>query len=182
LEGGGIAYDKQLRLDYVVANRYYNPAGAYYKEEYLGYRWGGDAVVVNMNADYRVFGKWNVKANLMVMVHGTTDRWTVWTQVDNGDGLDDNDPAYYETPTGSHPSGNYADPNAGARNAASVTTAFSLMGELQLGSLQGLSAIPVLRDMSAYGQADLVWVANKGNISGKNAFDLQLVLGLSYHF
>jgi hypothetical protein len=179
----------QRRLDFVVANRYYYVDSAYYKEDYLGYRWGGDAIVANLNADYRVFGKWNVHANLMVMVHGTTDKWTTWTWVDNGDGVIDPDTSnrgdetpYYETPSSSHPSGNYADPNAGSRNAASVTTALSLSGELQLASLPRLAALPVLRDMSAYAQADFVVVANKGNIKGNAAFDLQLVLGVSWKF
>jgi hypothetical protein len=172
----------QRRLDYVVANRYFDPRGDIYAENYLGYRWGGDAIVANLNADYRVFGKWNVRANLMVMVHGTTDKWTVWTRVDNGDGVNDDEPLYYETPSSAHASGNYADPNAGERNAAYVLTALSLSGELQLSSLPRLASVPVVRGMSVYGQADFVWVANKGNIKGNDAFDLQLVVGISWKF
>jgi hypothetical protein len=180
----------QRRLDYVVANRYYDPRGDFYVENYLGYRWGGDASVANLNADYRVFGKWNVRANLMVMVHGTTDKWTTWTWVDNGDGVIDPDiygrgdeTPYYETPSSAHPSGNYADANAGARNAASVTTALSLMGEWQLASLPSLDALPVVHSMSVYGQADLVIIKNPGNIKSNTlATDLQFTLGISYSF
>jgi hypothetical protein len=38
----------------------------------LGYKYGGDAIVGNLNAGYKVFGKWHVEGNVFFMAHGTT--------------------------------------------------------------------------------------------------------------
>jgi hypothetical protein len=186
------ANKKNRELNYVVANRYYSAAdGAplLFVEEFLGYRWGGDAIVLNANAAYRSFGKWSAGANLMFMVHGTFDKWTRWSAVDIEDnsagwdaGLDaagdyQNRPGYQSTPTDHHYQGNYADENAAARNAPYYLTALSLSGAWNI-----LRDMPGVKSLAVYGQADFVFVANKGNIKGVNAFDAQFTLGASYGF
>jgi hypothetical protein len=84
-----------------------------------------------------------------------------------------------QTPTTSHQTDNAADPGANDpsseryRNAVAMTTALSLSGAWNLPWVPGLSV---------YGQGDFVFVVNKGNIEGKNAFDAQFTLGVSYRF
>jgi hypothetical protein len=174
LRNGTVTNGENAGINWVVANRYHNGSGdAYFPEEFLGYRWGGDAIVLNANAGYRVFGQWNAKANLMLMFHGTYDRWTQYKEVYAADAPAENTPHDTYLPTTAHETGNLADPGAGERDARSVTTVLSLMGEWNL---------PWVRGLSVYGQGDFVFVANKGNIKGVNAFDAQFTAGLSYTF
>jgi hypothetical protein len=174
LRNGTITNGKYAGINWVVSNRYHNGASdAYFPEEFLGYRWGGDAVVINANAGYQVFGSWKAKANLMLMFHGTYDRWTQYTEVYAADAPAENTPHDSFLPTTAHETGNLADPNADERNAVSTTTALSLSGEWLL---------PWVKGLSVYGEADFVFVVNKGNIEGKNAFDAQFTLGVSYRF
>jgi hypothetical protein len=154
---------KRYPLSYIVANRYYVKE-TFAVENFLGYRWGGDAIVINANAFYRVFGKWNAGANLMVMVHGTHDLWTYSSNI-NRPGFPDN----YATPTPNHDNLGNALGDVSGRNAPYVMTALSLSGSWS-----------VLRGLSLYGQTDFVWLANKGNVKGESAFDLQLTLGAGY--
>jgi hypothetical protein len=154
-------------LGFVVATRYYSSAATgIYAQDFLGYRWGGDAVVVNANAGYRVFGQWNVKANLMLLFHGTSDKWTIWRRFPD-------DGSVNSGLTTTHATNNAADSNVSDRAAVAFTTALSLMGEWFLPWVPGLST---------FGQADLVFVTNKDNIPDNNAFDAQFTLGVSYRF
>jgi hypothetical protein len=163
-------------LNYVVANRQAVSPYLYY-EEFLGYRWGGDAIVVNGHAGYREPGHWNAEANLLFMVHGTYDKWTTYRHVYSADHVaasGSQDVSGNTTPTTSHPQDNQADDNASKRDAASYTTALSLLGSWNL---------PWVRGLSVYGQADLVCVVNPGNRSeNPPAWDLQMTMGVSYAF
>ncbi|GHU35050.1 hypothetical protein FACS1894172_16230 [Spirochaetia bacterium] len=174
-------------LNYVVANRYesmnHGSIDPLFVEEFLGYRWGGDAIVLNAKTHYHTFGKWQAGANLLFMIHGTFDKWTKWTAVDMEDagggweaGIDvdgsyTNRPGYQDTPTSSHYQGNYTDANVQNRNAPYILTALSLFGSYQ-----------ILPSLKAYGQADVVLIANKGNIKGNFAADFQFSAGISWTF
>jgi hypothetical protein len=169
-------------LNFVVAGRYFAAAGrdmCYYNEDFLGYRWGGDAAVVNARVGYEVFGKWSLTGNFMLMAHGTFDRYTIWSHVNVSA------PPYNAvTPTTSHPdesanktsdtetTGSYADPSAGMRDAVSYTSAFSLLGSRN-----------VWRNFSVYGQVDLVYIVNPRNIQDNPPIqDIQFTLGLTFAF
>jgi hypothetical protein len=155
---------------YVTANRYYNGSGyALFVEEFLGYRWGGDALVFNLNASYTRLARWNAKFNMMFMLHGTHDRWTKWEKVySSGSGQ----PYTNNFLTSSHPNTNYAD-DAGAkqRNALSATLIPSLSGSFF-----------IRPDWEVYGQADFIAAINHGNIRHNFAADFQLTLGMTYRF
>ena len=162
-------------INYIVANRATFPD--IYYEEFLGYRWGGDAVVVNAHAGYRQVGKWNVEANILFMVHGTFDKWTTYSEVYKDGTLNTDEPEYHATPTEEHPTTlddnrNHADSNAGVRNSVSILTGFSILGSWN-----------IWRNMEIYGQADLVHIVNPGNRK-ENApiTDLQFTIGVSYKF
>jgi hypothetical protein len=169
-------------LNFVVATRYFAAAGddrCYYNEDFLGYRWGGDAVVVNARAGYEVFGAWSLTGNFVFMAHGTFDKYTIWSEVNVSE------PPYdAKTPSASHPgesqdktsdtetTGSYADPYAGLRNVVSYTSAFSLLGSLNF-----------WRAFSVYGQIDLVHIVNPRNRkSNPPVTDIQFTLGLTFAF
>ena len=113
-------------ISYVIANRYHNN-NYYAVEEFLGYRWGGDAMVLHLKADYRVAGKWNLGAALMIMQHGTHDMWTYSNEVFSAESS--NAPHDYATPTTTHDLPNTVDPTAqSTRDAAYLMTTVSVFG------------------------------------------------------
>jgi hypothetical protein len=159
-------------LTYIVANRYAETSMQQYGEEFLGYRWGGDARVFNLRASYREFGRLDLTANLFLMTHGTRDKWSKLAQVYSTD--TDRTDVPTDVPITENHAGvdNYADADAKTtRNAAYVMTAFSLTGSWQF-----------LPDYRVYGQIDFVSIENFGNISGVEASDVQLTLGVTYSF
>jgi hypothetical protein len=178
----GLSNDPGTRhgLNFVVANRYYSNRnnGANYVEEYLGYRWGGDALVFNAHAGYRELGNFNVEANLMVMIHGTFDKWTEWSFVNTAStGDNGNSEEIVYAPSSSHPKNNYADENAYLRDAPYVLTGISLLGSYDAFKFGKWG------DLKLYGQADFVIIANKGNIkSDTAAFDFQFTAGVTWTF
>ncbi|MHB9294423.1 hypothetical protein PilKf_00137 [Pillotina sp. SPG140] len=158
-------------MTYVVSNRYVNSAAkSSYAEEFLGYRWGGDARVFNIHAEYRQFGAWNIGLNLLLMTHGTHDKWTAYSEVYAADSEHfPKDVSITEEHTGVR---NYADSTAETtRNAAYYLSALSLMGEYNF-----------LSRFKAFGQLDFVFINNFANIAGQNEFDLQATLGIKYSF
>jgi hypothetical protein len=184
----------QLPLAFIVANKYTREGRMFYLENFLGYRWGGDAVVVNANAELRTFGKGRLGINFLFMIHGTHDKWTRWSLVDNSEdgfseghannpGHEYHAPDYEETPTSEHYSANYADPYANDldspyyRNAPYYLSALSVSGAWNV--LQG---IPGVKSLELYGQVDFIYIINKDNFLGNNALDIQFAAGVSYRF
>ena len=180
LRDGGMASSGEKRdqkkgqygINYVVALRdIYNTGGnVQYTEEFLGYRYGGDAIVGNLSADYTEYGKWNVGTNLFFMAHGTFDQWTVWTRINPSK----DHPEYPEenpvTPTTSHVSENHRDPNASDRDSVEYTFDLTLKGGYM-----------ILDNLEAYASCDFIYVVNPGNLSSVTPkSDMQLTIGLSY--
>ncbi|GHU30807.1 hypothetical protein FACS1894172_04680 [Spirochaetia bacterium] len=177
-------------LNYVVANRYFafgTGGDAIHDEQFLGYRWGGDAIAINVHAGWRDLGKWNVEANILTLIHGTFDKWTIQSRVGpNGstptsgswDGNGGGIPANQTTPTTSHTQPNYTDSDTTDRNAPYTLFAFSVLGSWNI--FQG---IPGVKNLAVYGQFDLVTIANPGNIKNAPAItDFQFTLGATYSF
>jgi len=150
-------------LNWVVATRYFaNAFGVVYDEDFLGYRYGGDAIVLNLNAGYKEFGAWSIEGNFLYMIHGTHDKWTVWTLLDAGE--------YPVGPTTSHDTPNYVDSDVSDRNAVSHTLVFGIKGDYAI--------LPRLR---GYGETDFVHVINPENDSANAPIsDFQVTLGVEY--
>jgi hypothetical protein len=158
-------------MTYIVANRYVNGLSDYaYPEEFLGYRWGGDVRVFNIHAEYRQFGAWNIGLNLLLMTHGTHDKWTAYSGVYTADSeYFPKDVAITEDHKNVE---NYADSTAGGtRNAAYHLKALSFIGSYNF-----------LSHFNLFGQLDFVFVNNFANIAGQNEFDFQATLGIKYSF
>lgn len=152
-------------LNYVVALRMYSvESGVTYDEQFMGYQYGGDAIVYNGSLGYKKFGKWYVSANLFFMEHGTFDKWTCWTEVSDAS-LD------LSTPTTSHPTDNNGDLTAQTtRNAVAYTTIVGLKG-----------GYTILKNLDVYGEVDYIHITNPGNISTNSPVqDVQVTAGVSY--
>jgi hypothetical protein len=164
-------------INFVVANKGY---GSRYAEQFMGYRWGGDAIVVNANAAYRRFGEWSIKANVMYMAHGTHDKWTTYQDLYAAGAA--GHPQIVPTPTDSHETENHADADTRTtRNAPYHFIAFSLSGSWNVGSLSVFQHIEALNALSLYGQIDLLHIVNPGNRKENVPItDLQLTVGISY--
>lgn len=151
-------------LSYVVALREMSGSSntQNYNLEFLGYPYGGDAIVGNLNVEYRRTGKWSVGSNIFFMVHGTHDRYTVWSRVEKG--------TSQLPPTTTHRTANYNDDKADERDAASKTLVTGICGSMELGS-----------GFSAGIQADYINIWNVGNRTANgHVSDLQLTVMLSY--
>ncbi|AEV29954.1 hypothetical protein SpiGrapes_2178 [Sphaerochaeta pleomorpha str. Grapes] len=144
-----------------------NKDGTRYNAEFIGYEYGGDALVFNLNGGVKKYGKWNVEANGFFMLHGTFDIYTMWSRVGGSSGV----PYDISTPTTDHPTGNYNDPTAQAtRDSVSQTLVVGVSGSYEI--------TPCLK---AFGQVDYIHIGNYGNVSGTVVSDVQLTLGVTYH-
>ncbi|PKL22784.1 MAG: hypothetical protein CVV48_01065 [Spirochaetae bacterium HGW-Spirochaetae-4] len=160
-------------INWVVALRQFSNggsgggAGVYYDEQFLGYEYGGDAIVLNANGGFKQFGKWYIEGNMFYMLHGTHDKWTLWSYVDSNPS---GDTPNVETPTDTHYNENNGDLNEELRNAVSETLVIGVKG--------GYS---ILTNLDVFAQADYIRVVNPGNISTNPTItDVQLTFGVSY--
>ena len=155
-------------INFIVAvpERFLNGWGVYYDEQFLGYRYGPDAIVFNVNFGAKQVGSWNVETNIFAMVHGTTDQGTLFDKVTPEGG----DNPYQSTPTTNHSTRINRDPQAQNRDSATTTVDVTLKGSYQ-----------ILPNLSLYAQADYIWIKNPKNISSNPAIhDLQLSVGVGY--
>jgi hypothetical protein len=151
-------------LNYVGAIREFtNKVGMHYNSEFIGYTYGNDALVVNLNGGVKSYGKWNLSGNVFYMAHGTFDMFTIWSEV-GGDEAE-----IVTTPTTGGSTGNYADPSYASRNAVSHTLVAGVNGSYQ-----------ITDTLKSFGQLDYITIGNYQNISGQKASDIQLTIGLSY--
>ena len=151
-------------INYVVALREMSGGGGYenYNLDFLGYKYGGDAIVAYLSAEYKTLDKWSAGLSLFYMLHGTHDKYTAWTKV--------NKDTNKVTPTTDHQTANYNDENANLRDSASTSFVASLFGTYNFG--YGF-AIEV--------ETDLIYLKNPGNIStNPSQFDTQTTISVSY--
>lgn len=154
-------------INFVVALREYMVGGINYEQDFLGYEYGNDAIVLNGQVGFREFGKFNASLNVFYMMHGTYDAYTLWVDEDGTNGTSE-----VTTPTESHdPENNMADStDTAARNSVEKTLVIGARGDYQ-----------ILDTLSVYGQLDYINITNPGNVSSADAqSDVQLTVGLSY--
>ncbi len=163
-------------INFVVAHREYSGPGmgngVTYYEEFLGYKYGGDALVFNLNGGYKEFGKWYAEGNLFYMLHGTHDKWTLWGLAHKTPNEANHEPPVLSTPTDTHWTQNQGDPQAHLeRDAVSQTFVAGAKG-----------GYTILKGLDVYGQADFIYILNPGNISTRPAiYDFQFSVGVSYN-
>ncbi|NCB01002.1 MAG: hypothetical protein EOM67_02410 [Spirochaetia bacterium] len=153
-------------INYVVAIREKMSELVYYQEEFLGYKYGGDAIVLNGQFVYKDFGTWHATANLFYMMHGTFDKWTLWAAESGGNGS-----SLETTPTTEHKPGNNLDSYVSDRDSVEKTLVIGLQG-----------GYTILSGLDVFGQVDFVHITNPGNVSTNPArSDVQITVGVSYH-
>jgi hypothetical protein len=153
-------------INYVVGIREFSAAGNIsIMEDFLGYEYGNDAIVMNLNGGYTVFDKFRVEGNIFYMLHGTHDMYTLWDQSSDSDP----DAALAETPTSTPATGNQF-PASDARDAVEHTLAMGAKGSYN-----------ILDNLKVYGQFDWLYKINPGNFSTNDPVsDLQISLGAAY--
>lgn len=173
-ESSGAADTDKYGLDYVVAVRTYATGddSVIYDEFFLGYKYGGDAIVTNLNVSWKDMGKLKISSNAFFMAHGTHDKWTRWAVIGNNGQEAWN--RYDVTPTTGHETVNYRydDEDLDQRDAVCYT--------LDLGLY---ASYDITDSFNAFMQLDHVSIWNQFNRSTlAKQSDLQLVLGAKYRF
>ncbi|MCF0237544.1 MAG: hypothetical protein HUK24_03000, partial [Sphaerochaetaceae bacterium] len=159
-------------LNYVVAIKESADCGgkSWFDEQFLGYKYGGDALVANLNGTYTDVRGFSLSANAFYMVHGTHDKWTVWTRVDNVTTGRFNIP-FLST---KHQTENQAvsTEEKNKRDSLSKTLVFGINGSYSFGS-----------GLTAFAQIDSITIQNFKNISSNGTvYDFQLTVGSSWNF
>lgn len=151
-------------INFIVALRKFNQNGVYYDKQFLGYKYGGDALVVNFNNKMYDRNKWSFDTNLFMMCHGTFDTDTMWSTVGPDASREE-----VTTPT----TNNYVD--GSLKNAPEFT-----------GILGFNFKIKPVNNLSLFSQIDLIGIFNPDNINitgGDNLkFDIQLTVGTSLSY
>ncbi len=151
-------------INYVVALREMSDCGGTenYNLDFLGYKYGGDAIVAYLSAEYKTLDKWSAGTSFFLMLHGTHDKYTVWSRV--------NKYTNKITPTTNHQTINYNDSNAYLRDSIETSFVASLFGtyDFDYGFAVEL-------------ETDLIYLKNPGNISANpSLFDCQTTISVSY--
>jgi hypothetical protein len=157
--GEKISPEDEYDINYVVAIRNWSD-GVSFDEEFLGYKYGGDALVLNLNGGFKKLGKYSIDGNIFYMAHGTFDKWTKWKKG-----------SAESTPTTSNDNYNKKTGTTSVKDAVEHTLVIGINGNYELNS-----------NTNIYGQMDYIYKANSGNISGSNYTDVQLTTGIKYKF
>jgi hypothetical protein len=118
LRGSELSGDTGEPIDFIVGYpQYTQKTGNLVKKEFLGYRYGGDAIVVDFATSFMIPESWQINAGAFYMAHGTFD---IETPYDKGD-----DARQETTPT----EDNAVDPE---KNSVESTLIISMGGSVHL--------------------------------------------------
>lgn len=145
-------------INFVVATRYFNSDGIEYDEEFLGYSYGGDALIFNFSKKFDSFDNdWSVEFNWFNMFHGTFDVNTLWNTV--------------------------SEDVFGLTTETSAATDDDTKDSIEFMSILGCYGEYKINDhVKPYGQLDLIAIVNDDNVSGNFDWDVQLTTGVTIQF
>ncbi|MCF7953818.1 MAG: capsule assembly Wzi family protein [Spirochaetales bacterium] len=145
-------------IDFIVERRQFTYDSKVMSDQnFLGYEYGGDAVVIDLQAGLSSFENWEITGELMYMLHGTHNLDTEWQE--------GSDAASAVSPT----SESLDDP---AKDAVEKTLLLEIAGSYNF-----------LENASVFGQLNWISIQNINNVKANgDASDLQAALGLSYSF
>ena len=167
--GDGKQNPGEYGINYVIGIREFTPpvTNISIMEDFLGYEYGNDVVVFNLNGGYTVFDRFRIEGNVFYLLHGTHDMYTLWAI---GSNSDPDDPTLVSTPTTTPASSGNHDPASNSRDAVEYTLALGMKGSYQ-----------ILENLEVYSQADWIYKINPGNFSTNvPVSDLQVTVGASY--
>lgn len=153
-------------INFVVPTSGFKSSGdSYYVMDFLGYRYGNDSVVGNLNVGYEEYGKWNVDFTFTYWADGVMDMHSKWHSTTPG--VDDP-----SSPTSGKEDGNWDNTSNWAdRNAVAHWLIFNISG-----------GYTVIENLDVYAQFRFANVINYANIRGQYENDVQFSLGISYSF
>ncbi len=167
-EGSDYTSDK-YGTDFIVAfpefvsdDKAAKKLSSYYMQP-VGYRFGGDAIVANIEAGFESFDSWYAEGNVMYMVHGTFDALTRWTKVTPDSADNPSTPSHTPPSTGSY------EKTENKKNSPSHLLMLTVEGGLE-----------PIDNLTLYGRGDAVFIWNKGNIKGEFSPDFQFTVGVRY--
>lgn len=146
-------------FSFISSIRYKDSKGVSGIFRYLSFPFGSDAISGLLSAGYKKPGLFDVTGNLFVMAHGVIDKFSNTRWYQDGDTIGGN------TPSTSNPF------NPNESGSIEYTFAFGIDGEYS-----PLSWLDF--NVGVY----FITIANLGNISGKNASDIQLSLGMRVYY
>jgi len=166
-------------LNYIAAVRYWlssysnyaKSTDILYDEYVIGYTYGPDSLVANLSAAWEK-DKLTLGSKVFFMMHGTHDLWTVWQKIPKDTSEEDYKKSY-STITSQDTTGNYRykteDGSSTGRNSIWYTLDIGLSAQYDM-----------LENLSFNVAVDFVNMKNIFNIEGQDAFDFQVILGVTY--
>lgn len=168
-DGGDKGNDGLYGINFVVAIPEFWADGGNYTFDFLGYRYGNDSVVANLNVGYKVFGSWFVDGRYTYIADGVFDMHTRWRYVENGSSTDD--PNAPTSSTGDKLNGSYDEnSNQDFRNAVAHWNVLAIKG-----------GVTLFDNLDIWGEFDYIHIGNWQNIKGQKSQDVQFTLGVSYY-
>jgi len=161
LRDSGVSSDPAAPIDFIVGYQQYTQlTGLLVDKDFLGFKYGGDAVILNLSASYTKQDLWDLYGSMFWMMHGTYDIDTPY-----GTGPTS---ASAQTPT----TQNYSEDYPTDKNAVEFSVISSVGGDYSIS--QNLRV-----------NASLDWILkwNAGNLLSLNPAgdsDLQCTVGFSY--
>ena len=167
--GSDRANPKNYGINFVVGQPdFTNSGSSNYVLDFLGYRYGNDSVVANLNVGYEVYGKWNVDFTFTYWADGIMDMNSIWHYTTPG--VDDpNSPTskpVNDKDDSWDPSSNWE-----SRNAVAHWLLFNIAGHYTF-----------IESLDLYAQFRFINVINYENVKGQSERDVQFSIGLSYSF
>lgn len=168
--GSDRANPKNYGINFVVGQPdFTNKGSSNYVLDFLGYRYGNDSVVANLNVGYEVYGKWNVDFTFTYWADGIMDMNSIWHYTTPG--VDDPS-APTSKPVNNDKDGSW-DPSSNweSRNAVAHWLLFNIAGHYTF-----------IESLDLYAQFRFINVINYENVKGQSERDVQFSIGLSYSF
>jgi len=151
-------------INFIVATREFTNvsrngeySGIIFDKQFLGFKYGGDALIFNLNNSLRVNSKLLMELNCLFMLHGTNDINTLWAPV--GSVELPSDPGFLTT-------NNYDNSKTGISYSSIIGlfVRYSIKNNLQI-----------------FLQLDSINIINQ-DYNGNSAYDLQLTTGFNISF
>jgi len=183
MEPYGLDYIAAVRYRLYSYENYAKNTDVLYDEYVIGYTYGPDSLVANLSAAWEK-DKLTLGGKVFFMMHGTHDLWTVFMNIPANTTEEDYKKSY-STITSQDTTGNYrygteetsSAGSTGSTEESSSTGRDSIWYTLNI----GLNAkYNMLENLSFNVAVDFVNMKNIFNIKDQNAFDLQLILGVTY--
>ena len=166
--GYGIDYFAAVKYRLYSYEDYISSGDVLYDEYALGYTYGPDCLVGNLDVDWQ-WGKLSVGGNFFFMAHGTHDFWTKWSEVPAHTSKEDYNNQYNGISSDHSNVDNYRYSDARSRNSIWYTYDIGLNASYE-----------ILDNLSVSLALDFVRMNNIYNIKGQNASDFQVIVGVSY--